>query len=60
MIEQMGLILDFLNKNTHGYMPPKDETKFVSTRGHTRNATAQDERAFRKRIAKRRAKKGYR
>lgn len=59
MIDNMGLILNFLNKNTHGFVPPKDSTVFWS-KGRCRLHSKCDERAFRKRIAKRRAKKGYR
>ena len=42
------------------YAPPADPGHFVSNGGRSRSHTADDARAFRKRIAKRRAKKGYR
>ena len=41
------------------YSPPADPGHFTSP-GRYREHTADDVRAFRKRVAKRRAKKGYR
>jgi hypothetical protein len=43
----------------HRYTPPADPGHFKSNGGRSRSTTRDDTRAFRKRIAKRRAKKGY-
>lgn len=42
------------------YTPPADPGHFVSNGGRSRAYTADDAKARRNRIAKRRAKKGYR
>lgn len=52
--------LQWANGRTARYAPPADPGHFVSNGGRSRSHTADDARAFRKRIAKRRAKKGYR
>lgn len=43
----------------HGYLPPADPGHFKSNGSHSRAYTRDDARAKRKRVAKRRAKKGY-